>query len=102
MITQRIKCPRLPSLVTTRTARSYRVGTSQAGSRHWAVVRSGRESNPQPLDYETDAQTITPLRRRHSWTTRYINEYIGASAGRRAVRIAAAVAYINARQLIHR
>jgi len=42
-------------------ARSYRDGISQAGSRHWAVVRSGRESNPQPLDYETDALPSTNL-----------------------------------------
>jgi len=30
-------------------------------SPHWAVVRSGQESNPQPLDYETDELTTTPL-----------------------------------------
>jgi len=39
------------------TARSYRDGTSQAGSRYWAVTRSGWESNPHPLNYESDALT---------------------------------------------
>ena len=32
---------------------------------HWAVVCSGRESNPQPLDYDTDALTTTPLSRKN-------------------------------------
>jgi len=43
-------------------ASQYRDGTFQAGSRHWAAVRSGRESNPQPLHDEADVPTTTPLR----------------------------------------
>jgi len=39
-----------------------RDGTFQTSSRHWAAVRSGRESNPQPLHDEADVLTTTPLR----------------------------------------
>jgi len=35
------------------------------------MVRSGQESNPQPLDYETDALTVTRQTAGRSWPDHY-------------------------------